>query len=146
MPNYAKTIVMGHVGRDPESRFTTEGSAVCNFSVAYSEKVKGQDSTTWYRVSCFGKTAEVAGEYVRKGAPVMVEGRMREREWQDKDGNKRTQWELMCDRLVLLGSRQDGNAQSAPAQRKATPKMSAEDADREIPFAPHHRGALSALA
>lgn len=138
MPNYAKTIVIGHVGRDPETRFMTDGKAVCNFSVAYSEKIKGQDATTWYRVSCFDKTAEVAGKYVKKGAPVMVEGRMREREWQDKDGNKRTQWELICDRLVLLAGRQDGEA----LQQKAKPAARQSSTDEDVPFAPAQRGIM----
>lgn len=143
MANYSQTTVIGHVGRDPETRYTTDGKAVANFSVAYSEKVKGQDHTTWYRVSCFDKTAEVAGKYVRKGAPVMVVGRMREREWQDKDGNKRTQWELMCDRLVLLGSRQEGAQENQPARpAEGKPSGSLGDMESDIPFSPLDRRAL----
>lgn len=110
MPSVNKVILIGHLGKDPETRFLPSGDAVTSFSLATSEswKDKGgakQEHTEWHRVGCFGKTAEVAGEYLKKGAAVYVEGRIRTRKWQDKEGNDKYSTEIVCDRLQMLGGK-----------------------------------------
>lgn len=108
--NYQKVVVAGRVGRDPEAR-QAGSTEVANFSVATSEKRKGAEVTTWFNVVTFGKTAEIAMAYVRKGSEVLVEGRLQTREWNDRDtGQKRQAWELVCDRLVL-GAKPQGDRQ-----------------------------------
>lgn len=92
--SFNKIIIVGNLGRDPELRYTPQGSAVCNFSVATSEKKRDkagelQDITTWFRVTLWNKQAENASKYLTKGSPVYVEGRLRIDEWTDKDGNNR---------------------------------------------------------
>ena len=85
MSSLNKVILLGRVGKDPEVRFTASGQAVCNFTMATSEKIKsGEERTEWHTISLFGKTAEIAGEYLTKGSQVLVEGRIQYRKWQDK--------------------------------------------------------------
>ena len=123
----SKTILIGNLGQDPEVRFMTNGNAVCNFSLATSEKWKdkttGQpvEKTEWHRVSIFGKLAEIAGQYLRKGSNVYIEGRNQTREW-EKDGVKRYTTEVIVDMrgaMQMLDGKQDGQQQSqAPAQQQ----------------------------
>jgi single-strand DNA-binding protein len=121
MPNFSRIVVCGHIGRDPEVRYTADGKPVANFSVAYTERGKNKDGdrteqTTWYRVVVFDKTAEIAERYLHKGDAVLVEGRMLSREYVGKDGEKKTAWEIRGDKIVLLGAKRDG-AESAPAAK-----------------------------
>lgn len=133
--SYSKTIIEGRVGKEPETRYAANGKAICNFSVAVSEKRGGEEETTWFRVVTFEKTAEIAQQYVRKGGSVLIEGRMKSRQWDDKEGNKRESWELVCDRLVLLGGRQDGASAPQPARPQAQKQDAyAGDYDSEAPF------------
>lgn len=121
MPNFNQMTLVGHVGRDPEVRHTAAGQAVTQFSMAYTRKVKGQDATTWFQVSAWNKTGEIAAQYVRKGAPVMVVGEVTLREYTTQAGEKRASLELTADRLTLLGGRDSGGdtTQERPARSEA---------------------------
>lgn len=123
-----KVQIIGHLGRDPEVRYATNGDAVCNFAIATTEKWKGNDGqpkeeTEWHRVTAWGRTAEVAGEYLRKGSLVYVEGKIKTRKYKDKDGAEKFSVEIKCEQLTMLSSRQEGQRiegqQQAPAQRQA---------------------------
>ena len=105
--SFNKIIIVGNLGRDPELRYTPQGTAVCNFSVATSEKRKDktgdwQDVTTWFRVTLWGKQGENASKYLQKGNPVYVEGRLRVEEWTDRDGNNRHTLEIHGTELHFL--------------------------------------------
>lgn len=140
--NYQKVVVAGRVGRDPESR-QAGSTEVANFSVATSEKRKGEEVTVWFNVVAFAKTAEIVMAYVRKGSEVLVEGRIQTREWNDRDtGQKRQAWELVCDRLVLgvkpQGERQQPAGKEAEKAKQAYAAASTggsfSDMDDEIPW------------
>lgn len=135
--NYQKTIVAGRLGRDPETKYLASGDAVCNFSVATSEKRGGEEHTTWFRVVAFKKTAEIAGQYLVKGSEVLIEGRIQTRQWDDKDGNKREAWEVVCDRLVL-GAKPQGQQerpqQSQPQRQKPQPAAAGFGDFDDAPF------------
>ena len=110
MASVNKVILIGNLGKDPETRYLPSGDAVANFSIATTEKFKDksgamQEHTEWHRISFFGRQAEIAGEYLKKGSPVYVEGRIRTRKWQDKEGNDRYSTEIVGDRMQLLGGR-----------------------------------------
>jgi single-strand DNA-binding protein len=126
MANYHQTVIAGHLGRDPETRFMPSGDAVCNFSVAVTESWKGKDgdkkeSTIWYRVNAFGKLAEICGQYLKKGSAVLVAGKMQSRKY-EKDGVEREAWELRADTMQMLGGgrseQSDGDSASVPAQQR----------------------------
>src|SRR5471032_513467 len=111
MASVNKVIVVGNLGKDPESRFLPDGGAVCNFSVATTDKWKDksgeqQERTEWHRISTFNKLAEICGEYLKKGSQVYVEGRLQTRKWQDKEGVDKYTTEIVADRMQMLGSRQ----------------------------------------
>ena len=99
-----QTTVLGNVGRDPEQRYTSSGKAVANFSVAVNEKYKDTETTTWYNVVAWGKTAELCAEYLSKGSQVLLIGRMQNRKWEDREGNKRETAELVADRVQFIGN------------------------------------------
>ena len=137
MASVNKAILIGNLGRDPETRYMTDGGAICNISIATEESWKDkngekQSRTEWHRVAFFGKLAEIAGEYLKKGSSVYIEGRIQTRKWQDKDGHDRYTTEIIADRMQMLGSRQgasggdreDGN----PSQQRD--RMSDEEALR----------------
>ena len=122
MASVNKVILIGNLGRDPETRYLPSGDAVTNVSVATSEKWKDksgemQEHTEWHRVAFFGKLAEIAGEYLKKGSPVYVEGRIRTRKWQDKDGQDKYSTEIVATGMQLLGSR-GGSGGSEPMSRE----------------------------
>ncbi len=126
MASVNKVILIGNLGQDPETRHLPSGDAVCNISIATSEKWKDksgeqQEHTEWHRIGFFGKLAEIAGEYLKKGAPVYVEGRIRTRKWQDKEGNDRYSTEIIADRMQMLGGRRDdsgGGDRQQPRQER----------------------------
>ena len=118
MASVNKVILIGNLGKDPETRYLPSGDAVTNFSIATTEKWKNksgeqQEHTEWHRISMFGKVAEIAGEYLKKGSPVYVEGRIRTRKWQDKEGQDKYSTEIVADRMQLLGSRGGGSGSSS---------------------------------
>jgi single-strand DNA-binding protein len=124
MASVNKVILIGNLGRDPETRYLPSGDAVTNISIATSEKWKDkggeqQEHTEWHRIAFFGKLAEIAGEYLKKGSPVYVEGRIRTRKWQDKEsGQDKYSTEIVADRMQLLGSRGGGSGGAEPMSRE----------------------------
>ncbi len=114
MASVNKVILMGNLGRDPEVRYTPSGSAVCNVSVATTRQWKAKESgerqeeTEWHRVVFFDRLAEIAGEYLKKGRPVYVEGRLKTRKWTDKDGVEKYTTEIFATEMQLLGGRDGG--------------------------------------
>jgi single-strand DNA-binding protein len=136
-----KVILIGNLGQDPEARFTPQGTAVTNLSLATNEAWKDQngemqDRTEWHRVVLYGRPAETAAEYMKKGQMVYVEGRLNTREWEDKNQIKRKTTEIRCDNFTMLGRRSDnqgGGAPSAGAMGSA-PTPSASTDDDDLPF------------
>ena len=132
-----KVILIGNLGQDPEARFTPQGTAVCNLSVATNESWKDQngemqDRTEWHRVVMYGRMAETATEYMKKGQMVYVEGRLNTREWEDQNQIKRRTTEIRCDNFTMLGRRSD-----SPSPASANPDSSMKpDAgvDDDLPF------------
>jgi single-strand DNA-binding protein len=120
MASFNKIVIVGYLGRDPEIRYTAQGTAVCNFTIATTEKRKdrageAQDVTTWFRVAAWGRQAEVANQYLTKGKQVYVEGRLRQEEYTDRDGVRRQTLEVTATDIQFLGSRTDGGIpQQAP--------------------------------
>ena len=115
MASVNKVILVGNLGKDPESRFLPDGGAVCNFSVATTDKWKDksgeqQERTEWHRISTFAKLAEICGEYLKKGSQVYIEGRLQTRKWQDKEGHDRYTTEIVADRMQLIGSAREGGS------------------------------------
>lgn len=107
--SFNKIIIVGNLGRDPELRYTPQGTAVCNFSVATNEKKRDkggdlQDVTTWFRVTLWNKQAETASKYLTKGSPIYVEGRLRIEEWQDRDGNNRYTLEVHATDMQFINA------------------------------------------
>ncbi len=170
MASVNKVIVLGNIGRDPELRYTPSGAAVCNVSIATTRNWKSKDGgerqeeTEWHRVVFYDRLAEIAGEYLKKGRPVYVEGRLKTRKWQDKEGKDTYTTEIIAEQMQLLGSREDSGGggggynrggqdddmgHAAPAPRSAPPQRpvpqarpapapkaasSFDDMDDDIPF------------
>jgi len=134
-----KVIICGNLGKDPETRFMPSGGAVCNITVATSETWKdkntGQDRerTEWHRVVFFDKLAEIAGEYLRKGSKVYLEGEIRTRKWQDQSGQDRYTTEIAANEMQMLDSRPtEARAEPEPQVQKVD--NSFDDFDSQIPF------------
>ena len=114
MASVNKVILIGNLGRDPEVRYTPNGSAVCNLGIATTRNWKSKESgerqeeTEWHRVVLFDRLAEIAGEYLKKGRPVYIEGRLRTRKWTDKDGVEKYTTEIYGETMQLLGGREGG--------------------------------------
>ena len=128
-----KVIIVGNLGQDPEARFTPQGTAVTNLSVATNESWKNQsgelqDRTEWHRVVMYGKMAETASEYMKKGQMVYVEGRLQTNEWEDQNQVKRKTTEIRCDNFTMLGRRSDST------QESTAPNNKTEDQDDDLPF------------
>jgi single-strand DNA-binding protein len=127
MASVNKVILVGNLGRDPETRYNPEGAAICNISVAttdvWKDKASGerQERTEWHRVVFFNRLAEIAGEYLKKGSQVYVEGSLRTRKWQDKEGQDRYTTEIVADRMQMLGSRSGMGDAAGRAEARDTP-------------------------
>jgi len=142
MASVNKVIIVGNLGADPEARHTASGEMVCNINVATTETWKDKNSgerkeaTEWHRVVFFGRTAEVASEYLRKGAQVYVEGRLQTRKWQDKEGEYRYTTEIRGDQMKMLGSKSDARQEPQRARpTQAQPEPGAFDGmDDDVPF------------
>ena len=143
MPNFCRLQIMGHVGGDCEIRYLPSGDPVANFSVAYTERWKDKGSgeakerTTWFQVNAWGKLAEIAGEYVRKGNPVMVEGVPYVESWESREGGKRFTLKVRADRIVLLGTKQEQKPETAKPEPKQPAQKTGghfDDMADDIPF------------
>lgn len=115
MASVNKVILVGNLGRDPEVRYTPNGDAVANYSIATTETWKDkngmrQEKTEWHNVVMYRRLAEIAGEYLKKGSQVYIEGRLQTRKWQDKQGNDRYTTEIVADHMQMLGQRDGGGA------------------------------------
>jgi len=143
-----KVIVVGNLGQDPDTRYMPSGSAVTNITVATNESWKDKqtgeqkDRTEWHKVAMFGRLAEIAAEYLRKGSQVYIEGKLRTRKWQDKQGNDRYTTEIVADEMQMLGGR-GGAGSGAPMSNEGPPpnpppnpppQGSSDDFDDDIPF------------
>jgi single-strand DNA-binding protein len=127
-----KVILVGRLGRDPETRYTGGGQAVANFSVATDESYKDkngerQKRTEWHKIVVWGKQAEIAQQYLKKGSLVFIEGRIQSREWQDKEGQKRTSFEIVANNFRMLGGRGDAAAAGAGAGGGASVRSGGDD-------------------
>lgn len=116
--SFNKITVVGNLGRDPELRYTPQGTAVCNFSMATNEKKRDksgemQDTTTWFRITLWGKQAETASKYLTKGSPVYIEGRLRVEEWSDRDGKNRYTLDVHATDMQFIGNRNDEMSSSS---------------------------------
>lgn len=124
MASVNKVILVGNLGKDPETRYMPNGDAVCNITVAttdsWKDKATGEkkEATEWHRVVFYRKLAEITGQYLKKGNQVYIEGKLATRKWQDKDGNDRYTTEIVADTMQMLGSRgQGGDGAGAPPAR-----------------------------
>lgn len=120
MASVNKVILVGNLGRDPEVRYMPNGEAVCNFSIATTETWKDkagvkQEKTEWHAITMYRKLAEIAGEYLKKGSSVFVEGKLQTRKW-EKDGIDRYTTEIIADSMQMLGGKSDASTGSAPRQ------------------------------
>lgn len=157
MASVNKVILLGNLGRDPETRYTTGGDAVTNLSIATSEQWKDksgekQERTEWHRVVLFGRQAEIAGEYLKKGRSVYIEGRLQTRKYTDKDGVEKYSTEIVGDRMQLIGGAREGGGDAEfsggapggggarrPAPSGGAPggggaRKNTDDFDDDIPF------------
>ena len=150
MASVNRVILIGNLGKDPETRYAPSGDAICNITLAttdtWRDKATGEkrEATEWHRVGFFGKLAEIAGQYLRKGSQVYIEGSLRTRKWTDKDGVERYTTEIRADVMKMLGGKGDGQQsdaprQSAPAPSTPAPKKQAsgggfDSMDDDIPF------------
>ena len=149
MASVNKVIIVGNLGADPETRYTPGGDAVTNIRVAttdrWKDKTSGEmkEATEWHRIAFFGRLAEVAGQYLKKGSQVYVEGSLRTRKWQDKDGQDRYSTDIRADVMQMLGRREGGGEPpaeraeprgepKAPAAKKPAGKF--DDMEDDIPF------------
>ncbi len=150
MASVNKVILVGNLGRDPEVRYGAEGNAICNISIAttstHKDKSSGEriDNTEWHRVVLYNRLAEIAGEYLKKGRSVYVEGRLRTRKWQGQDGKDNYTTEIIADQMQMLGGRDGGGDYSAPQQqqRAAAPQQ----APRQQPAANPYQAPVNNLA
>ena len=134
-----KVILIGNLGQDPEARFTPQGTAVTNLSIATNESWKDQsgetqDRTEWHRVVMYGRMAETAAEYMKKGQMVYVEGRLNTREWEDQNQIKRKTTEIRCDNFTMLGRRSDAPAGQSQGTMSPSPSAPDSEVDDDLPF------------
>ena len=142
-----KVILVGRLGKDPETRYTGAGQAVCNFSLATDESFKDkngerQKRTEWHKIVIWAKQAEIAQQYLKKGSQIYLEGRIQSREWTDKEGQKRTSYEIVATNFRMLGSRSDSMGAGGGASRAASAPSGGAGGDFEHeapPNAPDER-------
>jgi single-strand DNA-binding protein len=139
MASVNKVILIGNLGRDPEVRFTQGGTPVANFTMATSERWNDpsgekKEKTEWHKVVVWGKQAEIAGEYLKKGRPVYIEGSLQTREWTDRDGNKRYTTEVRAYNMQFLGRPDDRGASSGAAPAEDMGEPAGGFAEDDIPF------------
>ena len=139
--SFNKIILVGNLGRDPELRYTPQGTPVCSFTVATNEKRKDragetQDHTTWFRVTLWGRQAETASQYLTKGRPIYVEGRIRLEEWTDRDGKQRYTLEVHATDMQFIGGTRGDEANVSFSKASPTERGPSEPelSDDDIPF------------
>ncbi|ALM85336.1 single-stranded DNA-binding protein [Bordetella sp. N] len=164
MASVNKVIIVGNLGRDPEVRYSPDGAAICNVSIATTSQWKDKNSgekreeTEWHRVVMYNRLAEIAGEYLKKGRSVYIEGRLKTRKWQDKDtGADRYSTEVVADQMQMLGGREGGGAggggggdyggyDEAPAPRQQRPAPQRPAPQQQRPSSPAPSGGGANLA
>nr|DAX86156.1 MAG TPA: Single strand binding protein [Caudoviricetes sp.] len=140
-----KVILIGRLGRDPETRYMPNGDAVCNFSIATDESWKDQsgqkkERTEWHNITMYRKLAEIAAQYLKKGSLVYIEGRIQSRKYTGKDGIERTAYEIVCSEMKMLDSKNESGATQADtpppptARQPAAQPAPVDDLDSDIPF------------
>jgi single-strand DNA-binding protein len=139
-----KVILVGNLGKDPEIRYMPNGNAVANLTLATSESWKdkqtgdAQEKTEWHRIVMFRRLAEIAGEYLKKGSQIYIEGKLQTRKWQDNSGNDRYTTEIVANEMQMLGGRGTGGSagfsDSAPQERSSVAETAPADFDDDIPF------------
>ena len=139
-----KVILIGRLGRDPETRYMPNGDAVCNFSIATSESWKDQsgqkkERTEWHAINLYRKLAEIAGQYLKKGSLVYLEGKIQSRKYTGKDGIERTAYEIVCSEMKMLGGRAEGgegqhNPPPPPQARQPAAPVPQDEIDDDVPF------------
>ncbi|HUU72558.1 MAG TPA: single-stranded DNA-binding protein [Burkholderiales bacterium] len=146
MASVNKVILVGNLGRDPEVRYMPSGDPMVNINLATTDNWRDksgekQEKTEWHRIVMFGKVAEIAGEYLKKGSQAYFEGRLQTRKWTDKEGQERYTTEIVADRMQMLGSRSGGTARapnddapSGPRPASSAPGGGIDDMEDDIPF------------
>ena len=142
--SFNKIILVGNLGRDPELRYTPQGTPVCSFTMATNERRRDksgepQDHTTWFRVTLWGRQAETASQYLTKGRPLYIEGRLRVEEWTDRDGRSRYTLEVQATEMQFIGGRVEEPPPTQmraedPARSSHPPETDADVTDDDIPF------------
>jgi single-strand DNA-binding protein len=132
MASVNKVILVGNLGKDPEVRYMPNGEAVCNFSIATTDSWKDkagakQERTEWHNIVMYRKLAEIAGEYLKKGRPVYVEGSLQTRKWQTKEGQDRYTTEIIADSMQMLGGKDSNASQQDTTEYDQTPSAGAPD-------------------
>ena len=150
MASVNKVIIVGNLGADPETRYMPSGDAVTNIRVAttdrYKDKASGEmkETTEWHRIAFFGRLAEIAGEYLKKGSQVYIEGKIKTRSWEDQQGLKRYTTEVVADVMQLLDRPNSSGGAAQPTQATALPAQQAQPKDQAQPAVPAERGPHSA--
>lgn len=134
MASVNRVIIVGNLGRDPEIRYMPSGDAMVNINIATTDNWKDkngekQEKTEWHRIVMFGKVAEIAGEYLKKGSQAYFEGRLQTRKWEDKEGSDRYTTEIVADRMQMLGGKSDETKRAADK-----PKADFSDLESDVPF------------
>ena len=131
MSSVNKVILVGNVGTEPEMRYTADGTAVVNLSLATSKKIKGQDDTQWHRLVFFKHLAEIVAKYVTKGSKIYVEGEIKTKKYKDKDGVDKYVTDIICRDMQMLDSKSENNSSVKPTN---TSKVVSDLDDQDIPF------------
>ena len=142
MPSFNSTTILGNLVRDVELRYTRSGTAVCDISIAVNERVKQSDGSYedrphFFDVTCWSKTAETASNYLSKGSPVLIHGRLSQEQWQDKEtGAKRSKVKIVCERLVMLGKKGDNERRDTSERQDELDSnyKQSQDGGDDIPF------------
>lgn len=141
MASLNRVELIGNLGRDPEIRFTTNGTAVASLALATSEKLKNkngewEERTEWHNIILYGRTAEVAGEYLTKGKSVYLEGKLKTRKWQDKTGKDRYTTEVVGEKMLMLGGKSEANSEQIDSSPVHEENSSTFDDDDDWPLSP----------
>ena len=138
--SYQHVVVCGRLGQDPEIKYTSNGKAVCNMSVATSDRWTDKDSgekkekTEWHRIVAFGRNAEIVGEYSAKGREILIDGKLQTRKWQDQSGADRYTTEIVANNITLLGNKPGGNQPVTKPEASQPATQPIEEFDDDIPF------------